>query len=710
MPQIEYRSPGVFGIEKTPATAPENLSPGVAGFVGWTEEGPTNTPIKVRSVEEFSSRFGPITSNGVIPLSMRAYFGTGGQEAYIVRVAPADAVKATASVTGGASPGTAGAWVFTATGEGTWANTMDILIRGNRNYINRSTKEWTRFDVLVRRPSEYDSSIKVGEEVYEAVQFTDASGGNYILNVISDDRNPSQLVTLALGAGGNPTALLGADVTAENVGTGTGSTATTYTDTLASAPLLDLTLVITAEKAAVADENLGIGVGAALDLSTLTAISDVPIKPGSVTITYNAGTGPTATITDDGSGGLTGDVLAGGTIDYDTGELTGTTDVSALAGVGDDFECDYTPLMVATDNGIGGFTGDVDTSGTNTIDYDTGAVSVKFDAAVASSTAITAAYRSLPKEATYAFSSGADGTSVSRSVISAPALETSKAGIYALDSVEEPLNVCVPDFEGVSAVQLDLIDFAEARNQGPGTRFAILGAATGTSVAEAIKYNLVDLAQNSRSAAFYYPNIKFVNDLNDYVEVLPVTPFIAGIYAKTANNKNVGKSPAGIDDGALDGPGTVGPELDLSLADRDALYQARINPVFESTATGFVVWGARSLSLEARWRYLNARLLHNFLMHRLFILLQFAVFENNGPALWLRIEQAIKGYMDSLFTQGYFAGGSSAEAFFVKCNSSNNNDQTVSEGKVIVDVGFAPNKPAEFVIFRLQQPASATSA
>ena len=147
----------------------------------------------------------------------------------------------------------------------------------------------------------------------------------------------------------------------------------------------------------------------------------------------------------------------------------------------------------------------------------------------------------------------------------------------------------------------------------------------------------------------------------------------------------------------------------MTLTDRDNLYSSRINPVFDSSATGFVVWGVRSLSRDTRWRYVNSRLLHNFLMHRLFLLLQFAVFENNGPALWIRIEQAIKGFMDSLFRLGFFAGERADQAFFVKANGSNNNDQTIKEGKVIIDIGFSPNRPAEFVIFRLQQPSGVAS-
>jgi hypothetical protein len=86
--------------------------------------------------------------------------------------------------------------------------------------------------------------------------------------------------------------------------------------------------------------------------------------------------------------------------------------------------------------------------------------------------------------------------------------------------------------------------------------------------------------------------------------------------------------------------------------------------------------------------------------------LQWAVFEGNGPNLWLKIETTLRGYMSSLYRSGYFAGVTEEQAFFVKCNAGNNNQTTVDSGKALIDIGFSPFKPAEFLIFTLQQPAS----
>ena len=905
MAQTEFFSPGVIGIEVPPTRAEEGISPAKMGIIGWTDRGPTNTPIEVRSVSDFTNVFGPINPMGLVALSMRAFFGTGGQRAWVVRVVPADALTADVDIDAPTK------WTFLANGAGTWGNDLVIRIEGNRNFLNRTPGSvgWEKFDLKVLQPTSFDPSLLTAAETFEAVQFTDALASDYVVSAMTDPRNPSLLVDILAGAGGTPAGLLSALIEDEVIGTGDALGTTQFTGTLASVPVLDNTLTIVAADSQISDEaqtptptpdNAATGFtftlpgapaldgsvrlfaarwptisnelvavtgaidsantsytvaagalsdkvhretsvfrlkyadtgsatgpntihtdgggGTTHDLSTTPITVGLPVHPGTLSIALSL-TGPTAeTITDDGAGNLTGtggSLPGGGTINYDTGAMTGVTAAldagstvdeshntssiitktssgdnlevgAALAGAvsggtidlvdsvttptgsgalsfttsvapitGTSFFLDFVQLMVVesdvagnlsgdvgvgtntvdfttgdvdvelaaaaltgetidasyltgqvvTDDGLGNLIGDVDASGNNTINYATGAFDVTFASAPPDTTDILANYYQLPRVVEFPLTGGTDGTAVSRAEISDPSLEDAREGIFAFDDVEEPLNLVVPDFEGSLFVQADIVDYCEARN----TRFAILGAANGTSKDEVIKYVLVDQAFDTKCAAFYWPNVFFVNEITERPELLPVTPFAAGVYAKTARNKNVGKSPGGIEDGALDANGTVGPEFGTLINDRrvrDDLYQSRINPLFNSDATGFVVWGVRSLSTEFRWRYLNARLLHNFLMDAVARQLQWAVFENNGPQLWIKIETALKGFMGSLFRQGYFAGVVEQQAFFVVCNGSNNNQATIDAGKVIIDIGFSPFKPAEFIEFRLSQPAS----
>jgi hypothetical protein len=924
---LQTLSPGVYGFEKAPSRAPEGVSPAKAAFVGWTDEGPSNTPIEVRSFEEFDRVFGGISTLGLVPIEVHAFFATGGERCFIVRSVPSDAVSAWVNVDEIPGPTK---WTFTSNGEGLWGNDTVIRIRGNRNFLDRTVgaEAWEKFDVLVLRPSDFDANIQEAKETFEAVQFDDADASDYISAVMNDPRAPSIFVELTEGAGGTPSGLLATQV-ADEIAIPAASVdgiLVNFTGTLASAPVLDGSLQIVAADAQIDDEvqspapdggtdgfNFALPIAPVLDGSlrlffqqpsviaeapalaagtvgvdveyqiaagALTApvhrentvfrirfaktapsvpenivpavsgpnpldlsllggaqpigvsipLTDTPVHPGTLSIAVDEdGLGAT-TIIDDGNGNLIGGTPTilplGGTINYDTGAMTGITanlanasvvvatysisgvitkaasadnlaqgvalagdinptpttatnsihlvdSVSAptgngliffetdtvplaltsiyvdfaplgivnsnVAGVlsGDlgaaditytntvDFstgdvsvkflpapanlstiDADYQTGQVAQDDGLGNLVGAVDPAATNTIDYASGTFDITWDSPPTANTDILANYVNLAPFVDYPLAGGLNGSAVSRNDISAASLEAGQTGIYALDKVEEPTNIVVPDFEGSEFVQFDIIQYCRNRSD---ERYAIMCAANGTTRPEIIQYIQVTQAWDEKIAAFYYPNIFYVNPTTDRVELIPVSGFAAGVYSKTANRKNIGKSPGGVDDGALDGVGTVGAEFKLDQADRDALYQSRINPIISSQATGLAVWGVRSLSKEIRWRYVNARQLHNFLMYTTSLNLQWAVFENNGPPLWIRIETALKGYYGSLFRLGYFKGEVEEEAFFVKCNATNNNDATVAEGKVIIDIGFSPNIPAEFITFTLQQPVGQTT-
>jgi phage tail sheath protein FI len=189
--------------------------------------------------------------------------------------------------------------------------------------------------------------------------------------------------------------------------------------------------------------------------------------------------------------------------------------------------------------------------------------------------------------------------------------------------------------------------------------------------------------------------------MNNRPTLVPALGHIAGVYARTYNNRNVGKSPGGTVDGAL--IYLVGLETSPTQEDRDLLYPNKVNPLISSTQTGLAVWGVRTISNVPDWRYINARRLFMFLEKSVFNATWWIVFENNGPGLWTRITAQLESYMGNLFSQGYFAGVNPSQAYFVVCDSSNNTPATIEAGQVIIDIGAAPNKPAEFVRMRFQQ-------
>lgn len=368
-------------------------------------------------------------------------------------------------------------------------------------------------------------------------------------------------------------------------------------------------------------------------------------------------------------------------------------------------------VRTITDDGAGNLIGDVDGGGVNTIDYVTGDIDVLLSVAIDQDQLVAATFRSESEEDSHLdiFTGGTDGTFTSltygRSQFTSPVLEPSFSGLYALNKIEELMQVVIPDFAGDVQITKDLMDYVDSREVLPsgGDRFAILVVPQGSSAQEAVDFLRIDVGQNSKFAAIYWPWVKVADPLADNRPIVfPPLGHLAGIYARTDATRNVGKVPAGTVDGAL--RFLVGLEMDaISQGERDLVYPARINPLVSGTQTGLCVWGARTTSLQSEWRYINARRLFMFVEKSVYNSTHWIVFENNGPGLWARIKAQLQGFLTNLFNDGLFAGNTPAQAFFVTVDESNNDQASIDAGQVIIDVGIAPNKPAEFVRFRFQQ-------
>jgi len=391
-----------------------------------------------------------------------------------------------------------------------------------------------------------------------------------------------------------------------------------------------------------------------------------------------------------------------------------------------------------SDDGNGNLTGDVDptyatqvtvggvTLDPNTIDYGTGYVNFKTSGPLQGGSVVGVTFYVEPEETAHTeqfgdttkqftdslavvhYTAGDDGTFTSttytRGEFTNPTLQANKRGLYALDEIDEILQVIIPDFAGDVTVTGDLLDYASSRANLPsgGDRFIILTVPLGSDPQEAVDWFRFDLGRFSKWAALYWPWIKVADPLaNGRTLTMPPMGHVAGIYARTDNNKNVGKAPAGTVDGALNW--LTGLEYIATQGERDFVYPNKINPLISSPQTGLAVWGARTISQESEWRYVHARRLFMFMEKSVYNSTGWIVFENNGEALWARIKGQIDGFMSGLFNQNMFFGNSPQEAYFVIVDSTNNDASSIEAGQVIIDVGAAPNRPAEFVRFRFQQ-------
>ncbi|MFS0736136.1 phage tail sheath subtilisin-like domain-containing protein [Sphingomonas sp. 1P06PA] len=211
----------------------------------------------------------------------------------------------------------------------------------------------------------------------------------------------------------------------------------------------------------------------------------------------------------------------------------------------------------------------------------------------------------------------------------------------------------------------------------------------------------------SANGAIYFPGILAPDPLREgrIAEFAPAGA-VAGAIARTDGARGVWKAPAGLEAGLA---GVSGPAIRLTDAEQGRLNPRGINVVRAFPNVGTVIWGARTLRgadvLASEWKYLPVRRLALFLEESLFRGTQWVVFEPNDEPLWAQIRLNIGAFMQGLFRQGAFAGASPREAYLVKCDRETTTAADVNAGVVNIVVGFAPLKPAEFVVLKIQQLA-----
>jgi len=215
-------------------------------------------------------------------------------------------------------------------------------------------------------------------------------------------------------------------------------------------------------------------------------------------------------------------------------------------------------------------------------------------------------------------------------------------------------------------------------------------------------------AISSKYGALYAPWIEVFDPRTSGRIAIPPSGAIAGRYAGIDGTRGVHKAPAGVVDGKLNS--ALGLLFDFVTPDQEKLNPKGINLIRTFPGTGPVIWGARTASSDPEWRYLNVRRLFIFLRQTLLNGTTWVVFEPNDRTLWKSIERNIAAFLRLQWLSGALVGATADEAFYVKCDAETNPPESVALGRVITEIGVAPSKPAEFVIFRImQQLAGGTS-
>jgi phage tail sheath protein FI len=285
--------------------------------------------------------------------------------------------------------------------------------------------------------------------------------------------------------------------------------------------------------------------------------------------------------------------------------------------------------------------------------------------------------------------------------------EAGKEGIYALEHADIFNLLCIPPYKEDDADIFQSVLPAAATYCEKRRALLLVDPPKSWESKDEAKEGFPIEGLSSNNAAIFFPRIQAPNSLRDnQVEEFAPSGAIAGIFARTDATRGVWKAPAGQEATLR---GVVGLSVPLTDAENGELNPLGINCLRHLPAAGYVVWGARTIvgddRLASQWKYIPVRRTALYIEESLYRGTQWAVFEPNDEPLWSQLRLNIGVFMHGLFRQGAFQGQSPKEAYFVKCDSTTTTQADIDRGIVNIVVGFAPLKPAEFVVLYIQQMA-----
>jgi uncharacterized protein len=261
-----------------------------------------------------------------------------------------------------------------------------------------------------------------------------------------------------------------------------------------------------------------------------------------------------------------------------------------------------------------------------------------------------------------------------------------RKGLSSIGDIDEVSIIYAPNSQSIQGLTEALIEQCELQRD----RFGIIDALENTS--------LPTKPADTKYAALYYPWVKVVNQNTGLIVKAPPGGFVAGIFAHSDAQKGVWKAPANEVV-----QGVIGTEFLVLQGQQDILSPVGINCVRAFPGRGIRLWGARTMSSDPLWKYVNVRRLFTYLEQSIEMGTQWVIFEPNSERLWAHVKQTISQFLTSAWKSGALMGKTPEEAFFVTCDRTTMTQDNIDNGKLIVMIGVAPVKPAEFVVFRISQ-------
>ncbi len=306
---------------------------------------------------------------------------------------------------------------------------------------------------------------------------------------------------------------------------------------------------------------------------------------------------------------------------------------------------------------------------------------------------------------------GVDGNVLGQTDYTGTGMQGNKQGLYALEKADLFNLLCIPPFAFSKDITTSLVSsgaaYCKERRAMLLVDPPVAWASKDTAKSQFSDTNTDYIGTRSNYASLFFPRLKQPNPLRDnQTEEFVPCGAVAGIFSRTDAQRGVWKAPAG-QEARLVGV----PQLSVPLTDAEngELNQLGINCLRSFPVYGRLVWGSRTLDgadrLASEWKYVSVRRTALFIEESLYRGSQWVVFEPNDEPLWAQIRLNVGAFMHNLFRKGAFQGTSPKEAYLVKCDRETTTQNDINQGIVNIIVGFAPLKPAEFVMIKIQQLA-----
>lgn len=657
--------PGVYIQEVSSGVRPiAAASTSVAAFLGEAEKGEIGKAVKIYNFTEYQNKYGDFLDHSDLTHAVYQFFNNGGSECYIVRVTGENTETASIVLNDRAASGSrAESLTISARSPGEWGNALAVVIEAGTldpvNEFNLTVYEEEDGQFTELEAFENLSMTPTTPNFVEAA----TASSLYIVVAVNDSN-----ANVAAGTS------RGADAPASLEGTGQTR--------------LRININNDGHQEVDLQDGVGGDSGQAADLSTAANIATAlqfvvgQLERQHESTAQGAFDNFTCGVVSVDVGGTPTDVLL-----LTSGEPGPASSVRVLPAADGTQDASFLLNLGALAGGqemLGGaVTQPVLTADTSSERYFVG------DDATATGDG-TGAVRSVTL--------GSDGDPVND--------DNPFLGAFgALDPIEDVSLLAVPG-RGSSFLMGEAMSYCE--NRPLSDCFFIGDMAPTDNTVEAAQTFWQGISPKNSYGAVYLPWMRVPDPTGQSAEPILVPPsgFVAGLYAKTDAQRGVWKAPAGT---AAALSGAIGLDADFTDVQQGNLNPKNINVIRRFNASGIVLWGARTITSDAEWQYIPVRRVAIMLRVSIYNGIQWAVFEPNDEPLWAALRLNIGAFMNNLFRQGAFQGATPSEAYFVKCDSETTTQADIDLGIVNVLVGFAPLKPAEFVVVKISQKAGQTA-